>query len=384
MKTALPLANLIVVELGTSVAGPVAGQILAELGAQVIKIEPPVVGDDARHWGPPFVSGTAAVFNAINRNKLSAVVDLKDELRRTMLRRFIIERVDIVLQNFRPASVERLQLDAKTLRGSKPSLIYCNIGAYGTAGPQQSRPGYDPLMQAFSGIMGITGEEGHAPVRVGPPIVDQGAGMWAVVGILAALHHRALTGDGCEVGTSLYESALGWMGMHAASFLASGRAPKRWGTENPGIVPSKAFEVADGWLFIAAGNDTSFRLLADCLGHGDWADDSRFRTNPDRVRHRESLNALIEEVVVNDKKAVWKQKLDAAGVPCAPVLSLEQVLAEPQFAAVGMLQSAPDGSSSLLGLPLRFDGARPPFRRPPPALGSDSAVISGFFPGAAT
>jgi crotonobetainyl-CoA:carnitine CoA-transferase CaiB-like acyl-CoA transferase len=377
MNTALPLANLVVVELGTSVAGPVGAQILAELGAQVIKIEAPVVGDDARHWGPPFVSGTAAVFNAINRNKLSAAVDLKDELQRTILRRFIIERVDVVLQNFRPGSVERSRLDAATLRESKPSLIYCNIGAYGTAGPQQSRPGYDPLMQAFGGIMGITGEEGHDPVRVGPPIVDQGAGMWAVVGILAALHRRALTGDGCEVGTSLYEAALGWMGMHAASFLVSGRAPKRLGSENAGIVPSKAFEVADGWLFIAAGNDNSFRLLADCLNHVEWADDPRFRTNPDRVRHRECLNGLIGEVVANDKGDVWKQKLDAAGVPCAPVLSLDQVMAEPQFAAVGMLQSAPDGSSSLLGLPLRFDGVRPPFRRPPPALGGDSAVISG-------
>ena len=377
MQTALPLADLVVVELGTSVAAPIGAQILAELGAQVIKIESPGVGDDARHWGPPFASGAAAMFNAINRNKLSAAVDLKDDSQRTMLRRFIIERVDIVLQNFRHGSVERLRLDAATLRESKPSLIYCNIGAYGTAGPHQGRPGYDPLMQAFGGIMSITGEEGHDPVRVGPPIVDQAAGMWAVVGILAALHRRALTGDGCEIGTSLYEAALGWMGMHAASFLASGRVPKPLGTENPGIVPSKAFAVADGWLFISAGNDNSFRLLAHCLNHAEWADDPRFRTNPDRVRHRECLNALIAEIVARDERDVWKQKLDAAGVPCAPVLSLDQVMAEPQFAAVGMLQPAPDGSSSLLGLPLRFDGVRPPFRRRAPPLGSDSAVISG-------
>ena len=324
---------------------PVGAQILGELGAQVVKIEPPVAGDDARHWGPPFVSGTAAVFNAINRNKLSAAVDLKDELQRAMLRRFIIERVDIVLQNFRPGSVERLQLDAETLRGSKPSLIYCNIGAYGTTGPQQGSPGYDPLMQAFSGIMGITGEEGHDPVRVGPPIVDQGAGMWAVVGILAALHRRSLTGEGCEVGTSLYEAALGWMGMHAASFLACGREPKRLGTENPGIVPSKAFEVADGWLFIAAGNDNSFRLLADCLGHAESADDPRFQTNPDRVRHRESLNALIKEVLSTTRKPYGNR--NSIPQECrAPQFLARTGVSRAQFAAVGILQLAPDGSSA--------------------------------------
>lgn len=371
-----PLTELLVVELGTSAAAPIGAQILGELGAQVVKIEPPS-GDDARHWGPPFVSGTAAVFNAINRNKRSAIVDLRNESQRIMLRRFIIEKADIVLQNFRPGSVETLQLDAGTLRGHKPSLIYCNIGAYGDAGPLRGMPGYDPLMQAFGGIMSITGEEGRGPVRVGPPIVDQGAGMWAAIGILAALYRRSLTGDGCEVGTSLYETALGWVAMHTAALLASGHAPKRLGTENPTIVPYKAFEASDGWLFIAAGNDKLFRILAECLNHPEWADDPRFRTNPDRVRNRDLLNILIGKTITSAKRDAWRQQLDAAGVPCAPILTLDQVIADPQFAAVGMLQSAAGVGASLLGLPLRFDGVRPPLRSAPPALGSDSALVVG-------
>ena len=374
-EAALPLSDLIVVELGTSAAGPIACQILAELGAKVFKIEPPNGGDDARQWGPPFVAGAAAVFNAINRNKASAAVDFKQEGERALLRQFITEQADILLQNLRPGLVETLGLDAAVLRKEKPSLIYCNLGAFGSVGPLRNMPGYDPLMQACGGIMSITGDDGRAPVRVGPPIVDQGAGMWAAIGILAALHRRTATGEGCEVGTSLYETSVHWIAMHAAAFQASKKVPRRLGTENPTIVPFKAFEAGDGWLIIGAGNDRLFRLLANCFDRAEWADDPQFRNNPDRVRNRDVLNSLIAEIVANKSREYWQQKFNDAGVPCAPVLTVDQVMADPQFAALEMLQSAPDGSIALIGLPLSFNGVRPPFRSLPPPLGSHSSAI---------
>src|SRR5437763_6540130 len=210
MTAALPLTGLTAVEIGTSVAGPFAGQILADLGARVVKIENPMGGDDARNWGPPFVRGASPIFNAVNRNKCSAAIDLKDEPQRAALRRFIVDQAVVELQNLRPGLIESYGLDAASLRAAAPALIYCNLAAYGTTGPLKQRPGYDPLMQAFGGLMTLTGEEGREPVRTGPSIVDQGSAMWAVIGILAALHRRTATGEGCEVATSLYETALSW------------------------------------------------------------------------------------------------------------------------------------------------------------------------------
>ncbi|HEY1361292.1 MAG TPA: CoA transferase [Xanthobacteraceae bacterium] len=375
MPPALPLTGVAVVELGTSVAGPFAGQILADLGADVLKIENPQGGDDARNWGPPFVRGAAPIFNAINRNKRSAAVDLKDEGQRALLRRFILERADVVLQNLRPGLVESYGLDAAALRAIKPALIYCSLAAYGSSGPLRLRPGYDPLMQAFGGLMSLTGEEGREPVRTGPSIIDQGSAMWAVIGVLSALHRRAATGQGCEVATSLYETALAWTNVHMASFLATGRAPRRMGSENFGICPYKAYQARDGWVVIAAGNDKLFQRLTEVLGHAEWALDPRFKTNPDRVTNRDRLNSLVAEVIAAGTVADWVEKLAAAGVPCAPVLDLEQVAAHPQFAAVGMLLEGPDGSMPLVGTPLQFDRERPPYRSHPPALGADSAAV---------
>jgi len=377
---ALPLSGLVTVEIGTSVAAPFAGQILADLGAEVVKIEKPQGGDDARNWGPPFVRGAAPIFNAVNRNKRSAAVDLKDEAQRAALRRFILDEADVVLQNLRPGLVETYALDAATLRAARPSLIYCNLAAYGAHGPLKGRPGYDPLMQAFGGLMSLTGEDGREPVRTGPSIIDQGSAMWAVIGILASLHRRTATGQGCEVGTSLYETALGWTNMHTASYLATGRVPRRMGSENFGICPYKAYQARDGWVVLAAGNDNLFQRLADALGRAEWKADARFKSNPDRVTHRDALNPLVAAAIATDTVAAWVEKFGAAGVPCAPVLDLEQVMAHPQFAAVGMLLDGPDGSMPLIGTPLQFDGERPPFRSHPPALGEHSDAVLGSPP----
>jgi crotonobetainyl-CoA:carnitine CoA-transferase CaiB-like acyl-CoA transferase len=372
---ALPLAGLTVVELGSSIAAPFGASVLADLGADIIKIERPPTGDDARLWGPPFVGGSSPMFQAVNRNKRSVAIDLKNAEQLQSLKDFIETSVDIVLQNMRPGVVESYNIDAKSLRAVKPSLIYCNLSAYGATGPLRAKPGYDPLMQAAAGIMSVTGTEGQEPIRVGPSIVDQGAGMWAVIGILAALRRRHATGEGCEIDTSLYETAINWVGLHVATHFASGKTPIRMGSENAGIAPYKAFEAEDGWLVIAAGNDGLFLRLAEALGRPEWTADPDFRTNADRVRNRARLNALISVVVAGAARGTWLAKLDAAGVPCAPVLSIDQVVAQPQTRAVGMLQEVPGGAFPLVGLPLSFDGVRPPLRSPAPALGQDSAIL---------
>lgn len=374
-NVALPLAGLVVVEMGTSVAAPIGALILAELGAEVIKIENPRGGDDARAWGPPFVGDSSAVFHAINRNKRSAAVDFKDAAQCAALRDFILARADVVLQNLRPGIVDKHGLDGVSMRARKPALIYCNLAAFGSRGPLKDKPGYDPLMQAFGGIMSLTGHEGADPVRVAPSIVDQGAGMWAVIGILTALQRRNATGEGCEVDTSLFETALSWMCMHTASYLASGRVPQRTGTENGGMAPYKAYQASDGWVVIAAANDNLFRRFATSVGHPEWAEDPQMNTNSNRVRNRERVNALVAEVIKTQSRQHWIDTLANVSVPCAPLQTLDEVLNHPQTEAVGMLQRSQDGQFQLMGLPLQFDGARPNFRKNPPALAEDNELL---------
>jgi crotonobetainyl-CoA:carnitine CoA-transferase CaiB-like acyl-CoA transferase len=377
MTAAKPLTGLTVVEFGSSVAAPVAGHILGDLGASVLKIENPTSGDDARNWGPPFDEGVSPLFHTLNRNKRSAAINLKDDREVDALRRFIVTHADIVIQNMRPGLIGRYGLDGVTLRAQQPRLIYCNLSAFGRLGPLASRPGYDPLMQACAGLMSVTGNPNEDPVRVGPSIVDQGAGMWCVIGILAALRARSETGIGCEVDTSLYETAIAWVPGQIATMRASGRVPGKIGTENAGIAPYKAYRAADGWIVIAAGNDNLFQRLCKALGTLPWLEDQRFRTNDARVVHRVELNRLLGDIVAGSTVAEIQALLDRAGVPVAPVLSLDQVLEDPQFAALGMLQPVEDGGRPLIGLPLSFDGERPALTRSSPTLGDASHLVLG-------
>lgn len=376
-NAAQPLSGLAAVELGTSVAAPTATMILAELGVEVFKVENPRGGDDARAWGPPFFDGNGMNFVALNRNKRSVAVDLKDEQQRAALRAFIVARADIVVQNLRAGVVEGFGLDGASLTAAKPSLIYCNLAAFGARGPRADKPGYDPLMQAFGGIMSITGHDGDPPVRVGPAVIDKGSAMWLVIGALAALHRRTATGQGCIIDGSLYETALHWMAVPSAQYLASKRVPRRMGSENLALAPYRAFEASDGWLVIAAGNDGQFRRLAATLGHPEWADDARFRSNPDRVVNREAINALVAEAIRPSPREHWQALLDAANVPCAPVLTIAEVLAHPQSQALGMLQQPPDGGLPLMGLPISFNGERPPLRSSAPRLGEATQAVLG-------
>ncbi len=369
-----PLEGIVVVELGHSVAAPFAGQILADLGARVIKIENPGKGDDARNWGPPFWHGAATIFQSVNRNKESAAVDLKDSEQLAALRAFIIEKADVVVQNMRAGLVSQYGVGAE-LREESPHLIYCNLGAFGTKGPLAKRPGYDPLMQAFGGIMSVTGNEGEAPVRVGVSIIDQGAGMWSVIGILSALHRRAMTGEGSTVDTSLFETALGWVYAANTSYQATGKPPGRRGSETAGLTPYKVFEATDGYILIAAGNDNLFRRLAEAVGHSEWLEDERFATNPRRVENRVLVNATLQAVIETQSVTHWVDVLEKAGVPGAPLQTIDQVVAHPQTLALGMMQTAPGTDMKMLGLPISFNGERPPLRNAPPALGADTAEI---------
>ena len=373
-SSALPLANIVVVELGHSVAAPYAGQILGDLGATVIKIEKTDGGDDARAWGPPFLQDISTCYLSLNRNKHSVAVDLKDERQLKQLREFIVSKADVVLQNLRPGSVERLGLAAAQLRARNERLIYCNLGAFGRAGPLADRPGYDPLMQAYGGIMSVTGEEGRPPVRVGVSIVDMATGMWAVIGIQSALYKRAASGEGCEVDVSLFESSLAWMTVHVANYSASGEMPARLGSGAVITAPYQAFQARDGFIVIAAGNGALFAKLAQALQHPEWAGDARFRTNEDRLKNKPALVALIEQVLVREPVDHWIRLLEAAAVPCAPIQNVDQVIASAQTNALGILQTALDERLRLVGLPLSFDGVRPPLRMPPPKLGEHNEL----------
>ena len=369
-----PFAQLTVVELGHSVAAPFAGQILGELGAQVIKIEKRE-GDDARRWGPPFWEGASALFQTLNRNKQSVVCDLRSMQDREELLDLIRDRADIVIQNLRPGHTESLGLDGESLLRIKPSLVYCNLGAFGRVGPLKDRPGYDPLMQAFGGIMSTTGEPGRPSVRVGASLVDMGTGMWAVIGILAALREREATGKGCVVDVSLYETATTWVSLLSAQYLASGQLAGKQGSGAPGIAPYKAYATRDGEVVIAAGSDGLFRSLAQVVGRPQWREDPRFVDNPSRVANQLELYALLDALIAEHDTAWWVERLEAAGIPCSPVQNLAQMLAHPQTEALELLQPVPGSEMRFVGLPMSFDGVRPAPRSAPPALGEHTAEV---------
>ena len=379
MARKLALDGLKVFELGSSVAGPYGAWILAQFGAEVIKVERPVTGDDARHWGPPFWHGSAVYFQALNRDKHGITVDFKNPEEVERLRRLIIESDGVVLQNFRPGLVAELGISAADIRRENNKVIYCNIGAFGDAGPYKERRGYDPLMQASAGLMSVTGEGGdRPPVRVGTSIIDMGTGMWTALGIMAAVRQRDESGEGCTIDASLYETAIAWMTYHAAAYDASGDIPKAAGSGMNAIVPYQAYECSDGYLVVAAGGDSLFVRLSKVLGHPEWPEDPRFKTNPDRVQNRNAINNAITEVMQKDTRAHWQEVLEDGGIPNAPILHMGEVLAHPQTEALGIVQKDPAiDDMRLVGLPMKFDGERPPYRRTPPALGQDNDDIFG-------
>lgn len=378
MPSSKPLRGYCIVEVGNSVAGPYAGLILAELGADVIKVESPDGGDFARAWGPPFWDGSAPHFVALNRGKRSITVELGVAGQREALEQLIVRDADAVIFNLRPGMAARRGLGAEQLLALKPSLVYCDIGAFGRGGPLEDKPGYDPLMQAYGGLMSITGEdETRPPIRVPVAMTDMGSGMWAAIGILASLLERGKTGRGGIVETSLFETALAYETIQIASVMLSPRRMKPQGSGASGIVPYQAFRAADGWIVIGGGNDGLFAKLVKALGRPELGVDARFVTNADRVKNRRALIPLLEAEVAKQTLAEMRALLDAAGVPNAPVQRIDQVINDPQALALGIIQKGPAGALPTLGLPLRFDGVRPEYERAAPKLGEHGSAEAG-------
>jgi crotonobetainyl-CoA:carnitine CoA-transferase CaiB-like acyl-CoA transferase len=360
-----PLEGVRVVDVTSSLAGPYCTEILGALGADVVKVEHPGRGDEARAWGPPFFEGSSVMFYAANLNKRSLALDVKRG-RDVLLR--LVDSANVFLQSLRPGTAARLGFGPDELLARKSDLVYCDIGAFGRAGPLRNRPGYDPLLQAFGGIISVTGEPDRPGVRVGASIVDQGTGMWAALGILAAL----LAGGGHTVDVSLFETVVGLLPYQVSSYLAGGGVPGRHGTAFPLIAPYQVFPTLDGELMIAAGNDGLFARLCAALDLGALASDPRFATNPARVERRSELAEAIGERTAGERTADLLERLEEARVPAAPVNDVGLVADHEQTAALGLLQRLPEPT---VALPLSLDGERIVHRSPPPRLGAHTVEI---------
>jgi crotonobetainyl-CoA:carnitine CoA-transferase CaiB-like acyl-CoA transferase len=373
----LPLAGARVVDVTTSIAGPFCAEILASLGADVVKVERPDTGDDGREWGPPFWNGEGAMFLSVNAGKRSLAVSLRDERGLEVVHR-LADRADVLVQSLRPGLAEELGLGEGALRKRNPRLVYCSLGAYGRTGPLSREPGYDALMQAAGGLISMTGEPGHPGVRVGSSLIDMGTGMWSALGIVSALLHRERTGSGAAVDASLYETALAYVGYHLVGYLADGTVPSGQGTVFPMVAPYQVFTTLDGELMVAAGNDRLFAALCDVVDLPELVSDPRFRTNPERVANREALVAILAERLRTDTTHDWHEALRAAGVPAAPVADVADVVASEQTEALGILQPIAHPHISglqLPALPLSFDRERASHRSAPPSVGQHTAEI---------
>lgn len=373
----LPLSGVVVVELSDSASAPFSGKILAALGAEVWKVERPS-GDSARGWGPSKWKGSGAAFHAINRGKRCISIDIKDQEQLATLHRLIAEHADVFIHNLRPGSSASYGLDADSLRVTKPELIYCEIGAFGHVGPLNDLPGYDPLMQAFSGIMSITGEEGHSPVRAGVSIVDFGTGMWAVIGILSALFRRQVKHCGATVNSSLLETAIAWMSIGVANYNADGEPGARHGSGISFIVPHRAYQASDGYLIVSAANDPLFAKLCVALDHPEWARDEKFATNAGRLKNRAEIDGLIGARLAQETRAFWQARLQAAALPVAPVQTTDELVHHEQTKALGLIETPHDDELGLVGLPLSFEGKRPPPLHAARDIGADNDQLENL------
>ncbi len=371
------LQGIRVLELGQVLSAPFAGAILGDLGAEVLKIERVEGGDDARRMGPDFRHGDALTFHMVNRNKQSVALDLKSEAGRRDFEA-LAASADILIHNLRPGVPETLGIDGPSLTARHPRLIYCAISAFGHIGPMKGRPGYEPLIQAYSGLSSCNGGEGDPPMRMGVAVCDQGTGMWIVIGALAALQRRQATGCGTIVTASLLETALVWAAQRGDAWINERRMPPRHRSGHPALVPYEAFDAQDGPFIICCGNDRLFAKLAAELGKPEWSGDERFATNRARLNNKTTLTVLMAEILRTQPRAVWIERLEAVGVPAAPINTLPEALAEPQVRALGILLDVPGEDYRLTGSALSFDGVRPAIRSAAPRLGTgtESALAS--------
>lgn len=371
------LTGIRVADFTRVVSGPFATMLLGDLGAEVFKVERPGVGDDTRGWGPPFVAGESTYFFSVNRNKKSVVLDLQADEGRALARTLCL-RCDVVVENFRPGYMERIGLGYDALRAEQPGLVYCSISGFGQTGPYRDRAAYDVPLQALGGLMSITGEPDRPPVKTGVALVDVIAAQYAFSGILAALFHRERTDEGQRVDVSLLSAELAALINVASAYLVAGETPVRRGTAHASIVPYQVFGASDGYVMVGAANDKLFAAFAAEAGQPEWAADPRFQTNADRVRNRETLLPLIDEVLRTDTAANWVERLQWVGVAVAPVNDIAQAFEDPQVVHSGQVTTIAHptaGDLPLVGPAALYSQAPAEVRLPPPLLGQHTAEV---------
>lgn len=382
------LSHVRVLDLSRVLAGPWAGQILADLGADVIKVERPVSGDDTRAWGPPFLkdaagenTSEAAYYLSANRNKQSVTIDFTRAEGQALVRELVM-RSDILIENFKVGGLAAYGLDYASLKAINPRLIYCSITGFGQTGPYAKRPGYDFMIQGLGGLMSLTGraeaEEGAGPVKVGVALTDILTGLYSSTAILAALAHRDQSGEGQYIDMALLDVQVACLANQAMNYLSTGVAPRRLGNAHPNIVPYQDFPTADGDFILTVGNDSQFRKFAEVAGRPEWADDPRFKSNALRVAHRAELIPLIRQATVFKTTLQWVTELEKAGVPCGPINDLAQVFADPQVVARGLaieLPHALGGTVPLVASPIRLSETPVQYRRAPPLLGEHTQSV---------
>ncbi len=382
------LAGLRVLDLSRVLAGPWAGQLLADLGADVVKVERPGLGDDTRAWGPPWLddgegraTSETAYYLSANRNKRSVTIDLSQPEGQRLVRE-LAAQADVVIENFKVGGLEQYGLDHASVRAQNPRLIYCSITGFGQTGPYAPRAGYDFLIQGMGGLMSLTGrpdnEAGEGPMKVGVALTDVMTGLYATVAVLAALSHRERTGEGQHVDMALLDVQVACLANQASNYLVGGTVPRRIGNAHPNIVPYQEFPTADGYMIIAVGNDGQFVKLCAALGHAEWANDERFITNPQRVKHRAALIDLLRGVTITRGTTDWVAAMEVAGVPCGPINTLDRVFEDPQVQARGLRIEMPHplaGKVPLVANPIRLSGTPVAYRRAPPTLGQHTDEV---------
>ena len=370
---ALPLKGLRVIDLTQDFAGPFCTMILSDLGAEVIKVEKPVSGDETRAWGPPFVKGLSYYFLSLNRGKKSITLDLKTSTAQRVIRQ-LVQDSDILVESFRPGTLSRYNLDYPRLRRVNKALVYCSISGFGQTGPYRDRPGYDIVAFAMSGIMSTTGEEDRPSVRVSIPVADIAAGHYASTAILACLSGRLVTGRGDYIDISLYDSIVSWLSYLATYYFATGKEPVRMGSAHPTIVPYQAFNAKDREIIIAIGNDQQFQRLYQSLGLEKLLEERRFSTNPQRVRNRQQLVSILSRRLKEQSAAYWNKLLNQNGIPSAPVYKITDVVRDPQIKHRGLFKKIKSGIPQMTS-PIKLFKQEKRFSSPAPTLGQDTTQV---------
>lgn len=371
------LEGIRIVDFSKALAGPYCTMLLADMGAEVIKVEMPGTGDDSRGWGPPFLKGQAAYFLSINRNKKSITLNLKNHKAKKIALK-LIESADVIVESNRPGTMARLGLDYKEVKKINPKTIYASISGFGQTGPYSKRPGFDQVIQGYGGIMGLTGEAGGSPLKVGIAVTDIATGMFTVIGILTALYHREKTGQGQYIDASMLDGQVSWLTYQAGRYLASGKIPQRMGSAHPLIVPYQAFKARDGFINIAAGNDNLWKRFCDVTGLLDIAQDPRFATNAKRVENRKEVVEIINKIIATKTMKEWLDILEKAGIPCGPIYTVDQVFADPQVLARDMLVEVDHptcGKIKVTGSPIKFSETPAKVCKAPPVLGQHNEEI---------